>query len=57
MQRACYAGASMMLNLAKGVGEDDVSQAARVVAIEALEREGQEFWPRIGIDYSGHCTS
>jgi len=40
-----------MLNLAKEVGEDDVSQEARVVVIEILERECQEFWSRVGLGY------
>lgn len=56
VQRACYIGAFVMLNLTKEVGEGDVSPAARVVAIETLEREGQEFWSCVGIDYSEHCT-
>ncbi|MEP0872457.1 hypothetical protein NDA01_21815 [Trichocoleus desertorum AS-A10] len=49
MRRAFYAGAFVMLNLAKEVG--DMSEEAGVEALEAYERECKEFLSRVGIDH------
>lgn len=50
MRRAFYAGAWMMLQAAKELGDESISEDAGVMALEAMEAECIEFMKRVGVD-------
>lgn len=51
MRRAFYAGAWAILQAAKELGDDSISEEAGVVALEAMEVEFVEFMSRVGADF------
>lgn len=51
MRRAFYAGVWAMFQVAKELGNDDISEDAGVMTLEAIETECQEFMKRVGVDF------
>lgn len=51
MRRAFYAGAGIMLNITKQLGDEEISEDAGVRALEGLEQEIKEFLALVGKKY------
>ena len=47
MRRAFYAGAAALLHLAKGLGDDELTEDAGAAALEAMQQEIMEFFDRV----------
>lgn len=47
MRRAFYAGAAALLHLAKGLGDDEVSEDAGAAVLEAMQQEIVEFFEQV----------
>ena len=51
MRRAFYAGVWAMLQAAKEVGSDNISEDDGVIILESIQAECQEFMSRVGVDF------
>lgn len=47
MRRAFYAGAWVTLTAVQRIGENDITEDAGIVYLEALKKEGEEFYQRV----------
>jgi hypothetical protein len=51
MRRAFYAGGWAMLQIAKELGDENISEEQGVVVLESIEAEYQDFMKRVGVDF------